>query len=68
MEHTMMKMLLITSLSEMISKKYKISIKDARRKIFCSGVAALIEKEENSLYGDSPLYLFNKFENRIMNS
>ena len=52
----------------MVSDKYKISVKEAREKIFHSGVASLIEKEENSLYGDSPLYLFNQFEDRIMSS
>ena len=68
MDHTMMRVLLITSICEMAADKYKISVKEAREKLYRTGVAALIEDDENGLYGDSPVYLFSQFENRIMKS
>ena len=68
MEHILVKYLLITELIEIVATKHKLTIAQARDKVYKSGVTDLIEDDETGLYEDSPAYLFSQFENRIMKS
>ena len=67
MEHILAKTLLITNVSELISNKYKISLDEARDRLYLSGVVSSIEDDETGLYGYSPLYIFSIYEEKIMN-
>ena len=62
MGHHLAKIILITKVSELISNKYKISISDARDRLYSSSIIKLIEDDETGLYGESPQYVFSLFE------
>ena len=64
MEHLLAKTTLIVKVSEIIAKKYHISINEARDALYESGIVDLIEDDETGLYGDSPLYVFSLFEQK----
>ena len=66
MEHTLAKTILITRVSELVAEKYKITLAEARDRIYSSGVADSIEDDETGLYGESPLYIFSIYEKKIM--
>ena len=66
MEHILVKYLLITRLIELVAEKYKLSISEARDKVYKSGVTDLIENDETGLYEESPLYVFSNLEKQIM--
>ena len=61
----MSKVLIIKKVSELIASKYKISLDEARDKIYSSKLIDLIEDEETGLYGDSPLYVFSIYEELV---
>lgn len=65
-EHTMMKFLIVTRLTELIADKYKITVSEARDKVFKSGITELIENDNTGLYAESPLNIFASYEKRIM--
>jgi len=62
MEHRLAKTILIVKVSELIAEKYHLSIASARDLLYKSDVINLIDDDETSLYGESPLYVFSLFE------
>ena len=62
MEHTLAKTIIVTKVTELISDKYRISINEARDKLYRSNIIDLIDDDETGLYGESPLYVFSLFE------
>ena len=65
MEHQLSKTLLITNVIELIASKYRISISEARDKLYNSKIIDLIDDDETGLYGESPLYVLSLFEQKI---
>ncbi len=63
MNHLTIKRILITRVIELISSKYKLSIDDARDKVYASPIVDLLDDDETGLYGDSPLYILSIYEN-----
>lgn len=61
----MSKVLIIKKVSELIASKYKISLDEARDRIYSSKLIDFIEDEETGLYGDSPLYVFSIYEELV---
>ena len=62
MEHLLAKILLITNVTELIAKKYSISLAEARDELYSSDIIGFIDDDETGLYGESPLYVFSLFE------
>lgn len=62
MEHPLAKILLITNVTELIAKKYSISLAEARDELYSSDIIGFIDDDETGLYGESPLYVFSLFE------
>ena len=62
MEHLLAKTLLITNVTELIAKKYSISLAEARDELYSSDIIGFIDDDETGLYGESPLYVFSLFE------
>ena len=62
MNHVLSKTIIITKVTELISEKYRISLKEARELLYESNTIGLIEDDETGLFGDSPLYVFSLFE------
>ena len=62
MEHLLAKILLIKSVTELIAKKYSISLAEARDELYSSDIIGFIDDDETGLYGESPLYVFSLFE------
>ena len=65
MEHQLSKTLLITNVIELIASKYRISVSEARDKLYNSKIIDLIDDDETGLYGESPLYVLSLFEQEI---
>ena len=65
MEHQLSKTLLITNVIELIASKYRISVSEARDKLYNSRIIDLIDDDETGLYGESPLYVLSLFEQEI---
>ena len=68
MAHTLSKSLLISEVTELIAKQYKIKIDDARDLFYQSKVLEMLNDDETGLYGESALYLFSLFQNENNNS
>lgn len=68
MEHTMVKFLLINRLVNIVSSELKIPLKDARNKVYFSGVTRLIEDDATELYSDSALNIYYQYKDRILNT
>lgn len=64
MEHILAKTIIITKVTELIAKKYKTTLEEARNELYNSNIVSLIEDDETGLYGESPLYCFSLFEQR----
>ena len=62
MEHLLATTLLITKVTELIAKKYSISLTEARDELYSSEIIGFIDDDETGLYGESPLYVFSLFE------
>ena len=62
MEHLLAKIILITNVTELIAKKYSISLAEARDELYSSEIIGFIDDDETGLYGESPLYVFSLFE------
>ena len=63
MAHTLSKSILISQVTELIAKQYKIKIDDARDLFYQSKVVEMLNDDETGLYGESALYLFSLFQN-----
>ena len=63
MSHTLSKSILISQVTELIAKQYKIKIDDARDLFYQSKVLEMLNDDETGLYGESALYLFSLFQN-----
>lgn len=63
MEHVLAKTILISQAIELIAKKYKLSIEEARNQFYQSEVVKMLDDDETGLYGESALYLLSLFEN-----
>lgn len=62
MNHTLSKTILISQVSELIAKKYQISLSEARDKFYSSRIIDLLDDDETGLYGESALYIFSLYE------
>ena len=65
MEHVLSKTILISQTIELIAKKYKLSIEEARDRFYESDVIEMLDDDETGLYGESALYLLSLYENYI---
>ena len=65
MGHTIAKTILITGTIELIAKKYGLSLEEARKRFYDSEVVDLLDDDETGLYGESALYLFSLYEDRL---
>ena len=65
MGHTIAKTILITGTIELIAKKYGLSLEEARKRLYDSEVVDLLDDDETGLYGESALYLFSLYEDRL---
>ena len=65
MEHTLSKTILITQTIELIAKKYKLSIDEARNKFYSSKAIEMLDDDETGLYGESALYLLSLYEKEL---
>lgn len=65
MNHILAKTILISDVIELIAKKYKISIEEARDNFYASKVIDLLDDDETGLYGQSALYIFSLYENYV---
>ena len=61
MEHILAKTILISQTIELIAKKYKISIEDARKRFYESNVIEMLDDDATGLYGESSLYWLSLF-------
>ena len=62
MEHVLSKTILITQTIELIAKKYKLSIEEARDRFYKSDVIRMLDDDSTGLYGESALYLLSLYE------
>ena len=68
MANTLSKSILISQVTELIAKQYKIKIDDARDLFYQSKVLEMLNDDETGLYGESALYLFSLFQIENNNS
>ncbi|MCR4879792.1 MAG: DUF3791 domain-containing protein [Bacilli bacterium] len=64
-EHVLSKTILISQIIELIAKKYKISIEEARDRLYKSDVINMLDDDETGLYGESALFLLSLYENYL---
>jgi len=62
MEHLISKTLLISRVCEIMANEYKISVSEAREKVYGSDIINLIDDDETGLYGESAWYVFSIYE------
>lgn len=62
MEHVLAKTILISQTIELIAKKYKLGVKEAREKFYESNVIDMLDDDETGLYGESALYLLSLYD------
>ena len=67
MNHVLSKTILITQTIELIAKKYKCTIEEARNRFYDSDIIELLDDDETGLYGESALYLLSLYEERSRN-
>lgn len=65
--HILSKTILISQVIELIAKKYKLSIEEARNRFYSSKVIEMLDDDETGLYGESALYLLSLFEEQSKN-
>ena len=58
----MSKTILISQTIELIAKKYKLSIEEARNRFYSSKVIEMLDDDETGLCGESALYLLSLFD------
>ena len=66
-KHVLSKTILISQTVELIAKKYKLTIEEARNKFYESKVIEMLDDDETGLYGESALYLLSLYENKKQN-
>lgn len=64
-QHILSKTILITQTIELIAKKYKLSMKEARDKFYSSKIIEMLDDDETGLYGESALYLLSLYEKEL---
>ena len=64
-QHILSKTILITQTIELIAKKYKLSIDEARNNFYSSKVIEMLDDDETGLYGESALYLLSLYEKEL---
>lgn len=62
MKHVLSKTILISQTIELIAKKYKLTLEEARKRFYNSSVIDMLDDDETGLYGESALYLFSLYE------
>ena len=62
MGHVLSKTILISQTIELIAKKYKLTLGEARDRFYNSKVIELLEDDETGLYGESALFLLSLYE------
>ena len=62
MEHVLSKTILISQTIELIAKKYKLSIEEARDAFYQSDIIEMLDDDKTGLYGESALYLLSIFD------
>ena len=62
MKHVLSKTILISQTIELIAKKYKLTLEEARKRFYKSSVIDMLDDDETGLYGESALYLFSLYE------
>ena len=67
MGHVLSKTILISQTIELIAKKYKLSIEEARDRFYKSNVIEMLDDDETGLYGESALYLLSLFDEQTKN-
>ena len=65
MKHVLSKTILITQTIELIAKKYKLSLEEARNRFYESNVVELLDDDETGLYSQSALYLLSLYEKHL---
>ena len=65
--HVLSKTILISQTIELIAKKYKLSIEDARNRFYQSDIVEMLDDDETGLYGESALYLLSLFDEQSKN-
>ena len=65
MGHVLSKTILISQTIELIAKKYKLSIEEARNRFYDSKVIDMLDDDETGLYGESALYLLSLFDEQL---
>lgn len=66
MGHVLSKTILISQTIELIAKKYKISVEEARNKFYESEVIRMLDDDDTGLYGESALYLLSLFDKEFI--
>ena len=67
-EHVLSKTILISQTIELIAKKYKLSIDEARNRFYESDIIGMLDDDETGLYGESALYLLSLYEDYLNKS
>ncbi|MCR5423103.1 MAG: hypothetical protein K6E74_05660 [Bacilli bacterium] len=68
MKHVLSKTILISQTIELIAKKYKLSIDEARNRFYESDIIGMLDDDETGLYGESALYLLSLYEDYLNKS
>lgn len=64
----MVKFLLINRLVNIVSNECKITLKEARDKVYFSGVTKFIEDDSTALYSDSAINIFYQYKDKILST
>ena len=62
MEHVLSKTILISQTIELIAKKNKLRVEEARNRFYESDVVEMLDDDETGLYGESALFLLSLYE------
>lgn len=65
MEHVLAKTILISQTIELIAKKHKLTLEEARDKFYSSKIIEMLDDDETGLYGESAVYLLSLYENSL---
>lgn len=65
MNHTLSKTILISQTIELIAKKHKLTLEEARNSFYNSKIIEMLDDDETGLYGESAVYLFSLYEKSL---
>ena len=65
MNHTLSKTILISQTIELIAKKHKLTLEEARNRFYNSKIIEMLDDDETGLYGESAVYLFSLYEKTL---